>query len=411
MVTEITPDGKARHLGTRADWVFWPERSKTGHSVYVVPDPEDVRPPEHDAAWPSGCPNRPVIRIEHEGASCWSLDWTNSEVIAVGLMNGKAAKPLVGHRISHLIVTSKRADTAADTLPTHFIAVHQSVIRALAWIRVPPTDGSDVPNLFEDPMVIASRGYDGVECLTDIREPHGNLVNRTRGMSPCHESAFPCFEHTLSSTDVIDSATYSMFATGPIMINHDNSVKSSSVSPSVLGRGRVLMEPDGPVWSVSVSDYHPQLAVGSVDGSCTTTKTQIDTAGRRRCASNVHLPSNATHVDPNICSQPFLVHKIYQLDYSRKTDEFRMLEYFLPQEMQKKTTSAKGKAHGKDKNKDKQDTDADAETKGHSTDTDVWPPEIGMEQWQRSRGRTAVGLGDSVGALSHRLAVGEMDQG
>lgn len=28
--------------------------------------------------------------------------------------------------------------------------------------------------------------------------------------------------------------------------------------------------------------------------------------------------------------QPFLVHKIYQLDFSRKTDEFRMLERFLP---------------------------------------------------------------------------------
>lgn len=31
-------------------------------------------------------------------------------------------------------------------------------------------------------MVIASGGYDGVECLTDIREPHGHVVNRTRGM-------------------------------------------------------------------------------------------------------------------------------------------------------------------------------------------------------------------------------------
>lgn len=31
----------------------------------------------------------PVLRIEHEGTSCWSLDWANSEVIAVGLTNGK----------------------------------------------------------------------------------------------------------------------------------------------------------------------------------------------------------------------------------------------------------------------------------------------------------------------------------
>ncbi|KAG6369764.1 hypothetical protein JVT61DRAFT_13581 [Boletus reticuloceps] len=310
-------------------------------SIYVVPDPEDVRPPEHDAARPVfvGLPE-PALRIEHEGASCWSLDWANSEVIAVGLTNGCLA-----------VYNVKQALESGETsniFPTHFIAVHQSAIRALAWIRVPPTDGSGVPNLSEDPMVIASGGYDGVECLTDIREPHGNVVNRTR--------------------DVINSATYSVFATGPIMIDHDNTVKSYSVSPSMLGRGHILMEPDGPVWSVSASDYHPQLAVGSADGSCTTTNTLKST----RRGGIV----------------PFLVHKIYQLDYSRKTGEFRMLEHFLPQEMQEKTTSAKGKAQGKDKHKDKQDADADAETKGRSTNTGVWPSEIGVHRvaWNNGNG-------------------------
>jgi hypothetical protein len=32
------------------------------------------------------------------------------------------------------------------------------------------------------------------------------------------------------------------------MIDHDNTVKAYSVSPSTLGRGHVLLEPDGPVW-------------------------------------------------------------------------------------------------------------------------------------------------------------------
>jgi hypothetical protein len=31
----------------------------------------------------------PILRIEHEGTSCWSLDWANSEIIAVGLTNGE----------------------------------------------------------------------------------------------------------------------------------------------------------------------------------------------------------------------------------------------------------------------------------------------------------------------------------
>lgn len=37
-------------------------------------------------------------------------------------------------------------------------------------------------------------------------------------------------------------------------------------------------------------------------------------------------------------------------------------------------------------------------------------PPRGVEQWQRPRRRTAVGLCDRIGTLSHRLATGEMDQ-
>jgi len=37
--------------------------------------------------------------------------------------------------------------------------------------------------LDEDPTVIASGGYDGMECLTDIREGRRSVVNRTRGPS------------------------------------------------------------------------------------------------------------------------------------------------------------------------------------------------------------------------------------
>ena len=30
----------------------------------------------------------PAIRIDIEGAACWSLDWGNSELIAIGCSNG-----------------------------------------------------------------------------------------------------------------------------------------------------------------------------------------------------------------------------------------------------------------------------------------------------------------------------------
>ena len=80
--------------------------------------------------------------------------------------------------------------------------------------------------------------------------------------------------------------------------------------------------------------------------------------------------SSMLHTLTNIHSQPFVVHKIYQLDYSRKTGEFRM---------QERTTNVKGKTPEKNK---------DSETKGRSTNTGVWPPEMGVHRvaWNNGNG-------------------------
>lgn len=70
-----------------------------------------------------------------------------------------------------------------DLLPTHYITAHQSAIRAIAWIRAPSGSNSGVRTLDEDPTVIASGAYDGMECLTDIRVGRASVMNRTRGSS------------------------------------------------------------------------------------------------------------------------------------------------------------------------------------------------------------------------------------
>jgi len=72
-----------------------------------------------------------------------------------------------------------------DLLPTHYLSVHQSAIRAIAWIRAPPSWPSGKSRYDQDPTVIASAGYDGVECLTDLREGRGAIMNRTRGIQCC----------------------------------------------------------------------------------------------------------------------------------------------------------------------------------------------------------------------------------
>jgi len=62
------------------------------------------------------------------------------------------------------------SETITDLLPTHYLTVHQSAIRALAWIQAPPCSPSGAPRVDGDPTAVASGGYDGMECMTDIRE-------------------------------------------------------------------------------------------------------------------------------------------------------------------------------------------------------------------------------------------------
>lgn len=132
-----------------------------------------------------------------------------------------------------------------DLLPSHYQYVHQSGVRAISWIRAPPTSSSGVFRTDLDPTVIASGGHDGTECLWDIRDPGGNVMNRTRGTgilitwAPRPDKWQP---------DVIPSMPWSPYAGGPVTIDHENAVKAYSISPSMMGRGHLLLEPAGPVW-------------------------------------------------------------------------------------------------------------------------------------------------------------------
>ncbi|KAK7048195.1 pre-mRNA splicing factor [Favolaschia claudopus] len=314
-------------------------------SIFVVPEPLDVTPAGHDLTKPVFVRiSEPLIRIDLEETACWSFDWANSELVAIGTTHGIIAV----YHLGQVLKDCSGPDPAlpTDILPTHYLTVHQSAIRAIAWVRAPPSWPSGAPRLDGDPTVICSGGYDGLECLTDIREGHCSVMNRTR--------------------DVINAMTYSPFGGGPITIDHENIVKVYSVSPSMLGRGHILMEPQGPIWSLNASDYHPQLAVGSADGACSTT--------------------NALRSTRRGGSVPFFVHKLYQLDYSRNTKEFRMLERFLPQEAQDRPTQTKAVRAEKAKGRDF--------THMAPTSAGAWPTEVGVQRvvWNCGNGIAASGL-------------------
>ncbi|XP_006457753.1 hypothetical protein AGABI2DRAFT_114796 [Agaricus bisporus var. bisporus H97] len=343
--TDVPPEAKKpRKLGLLAG--TFEDGSLT---IYAVPEPEDMQKTGRTSLPVYVKVSEPLVRISLEETSCWSLDWANSEMVAIGTTNGIIAVYNVGTALE--LSTAADSPTITDLLPTHYITAHQSAIRALAWIRAPSGSTSGVRKLFEDPTVIASGAYDGMECLTDIRTGRASVMNRTR--------------------DVISTMSYSPYGGGPVTIDHENIVKSYSASPSMLGRGHMLLEPQGPVWSVSSSEWHPQLGVGSADGSCLTTNLLRST---RRSGSI-----------------PFFVHKVYQMDFKRKTGEFRMLDQFLPQESADRPTAA-SKAKQQQHQKSKKDTSTSNDNT--SISTGAWPQEVAVHKvtWNNGNGLNACGL-------------------
>ncbi|KAI0723855.1 hypothetical protein C8T65DRAFT_627670 [Cerioporus squamosus] len=293
-------------------------------TFYAVPDPFAVeRPADHPENEPIYLKVDPLLRIELEETCCWSFDWANSEVVAIGCSNGNIAV--------YNVAQALRAGSQRSTqplLPTHYFTAHQSAIRSLAWVRAPVYD-VEGEMTSDDPTVVVSGGYDGVECVTDIRDMCGNVMNRTR--------------------DVVTTISFSPYTGSAITIDHENIIKAYSLSPVMLGRGHTIIEPNGPIWSIAASDHHPQLAIGVTDGSCMTTNTMRTT----RRGGLI----------------PFLEHKIYQLDYSRALGEYRMLEHFLPKETQNRPAATR-------------------QNKSMPVGTGAWPPEVGVHRvvWNDGNG-------------------------
>ncbi|KAJ8517201.1 hypothetical protein ONZ45_g5601 [Pleurotus djamor] len=274
----------------------------------------------------------PLIRIELADSCCWCFDWANSDLVAIGTTDGSIAVYDLSQTLNN--AQSESSAPVTDILPTHFISTHQSAIRAITWIRAPPCSSTGEIVTDANPTVIASGGYDGSQCLTDIRDVTGYTINRTR--------------------DVITTMTYSPYCPGPVSIDHENVVKAFAISPAMLGRGHSLMDPEGPPWNVNASDYHPFIALGSADGTCSTT-------------NSLRPPRRGT--------VPYFVHPLYQLDYNRATGEYRMLDCLLPREMRLVPSNDIKGSKGKQ---------AEAKPIG----TDAWPKEVGVHRavWNNGNG-------------------------
>lgn len=284
--TGEAPPGVPRKLGLLAGTF-----EDGSFRVYAVPYPSDLAGHTSQTSDPIYVKmSEPLLRIYLEETACWGFDWANSAVVAIGCTNGTIAIYNVVDALS----------STGDPLPTHFFSAHQSGIRTITWVRT-PTYSADAEITSEDPTVLISGGYDGVLRIVDLRSPCGSEMNRTR--------------------DTINTARFSTYCGGVLSVDQ-GLLKAISVSPMLLNKGHTLLDPDGPIWDVSASDYHPQIAVAVADGSMITTNSMRNT--RRGGAV------------------PFLSHVIYQMDYSPRTGEYRMLDYLKPKEVPRDPTKATG---------------------------------------------------------------------
>lgn len=309
---ENAPLNKVRKLGLLAGTF-----EDGSMSIFAIPDPEDLQSSANNG--PIYVKTSPLLRFSLEETSIWCLDWANSERIAVGCTNGALAV--------YDIIDALSQKQVMDFLPTHYLpSVNQSAIRSVAWIRTPNTSAEGRLLFKDDPNLLSTGGYDGCVMVVDLNDGSSYLINnRTR--------------------DVIYSVAYSSFSVGVVTTDLDFTVKSFFLVPSMLGKGHIVMEAAGPVWDIHTSDYHPHVATAAADGSVQTTNMLRST---RRAPT-----------------MPFLFHKIYQMDYSRKTGVYRMLDQFLPQEIPDRSGFAKKKR--------KNDSESDI-----PQGTGGWPAEVSV---------------------------------
>ncbi|KAF9515709.1 hypothetical protein BS47DRAFT_1293515 [Hydnum rufescens UP504] len=300
-------------------------------SVYAIPDPTCLRK--------RGMVNadgplfvrlaQPLVRIELDGAACTCLDWANSEIIAVACSNGQRA----------YFIRSPSDDVhsfiSLDVLPLNCISVAQVAIRSIAWVRTPPANVEGEEDATKDPTIIASTAYDGSLHLTDTRDPFGHPIFRAR--------------------DISYGVAFGPYSGGPLAAEHENLLKCYSMMPASLGRGHGTSETKGPVWNISISDYHPYIATAAADGSCMTSNLL---KGLRKGGA-----------------VPVLTYKIYQMDYNRKTGQYRMLDNLLPIELKDRSSVTRNVKAKKAKGRQRDGSGA-------------WPYEVGVHRvaWNSGAG-------------------------
>ncbi|POW12537.1 hypothetical protein PSHT_08090 [Puccinia striiformis] len=162
----------------------------------------------------------------------------------------------------------------------------ETILQLLPSSPADPTIArSGKPELDSDPAFLASTGYDGSVKVVDTQDlAASKTLIHERG-----ETTSLAFSPTLGCLNLTDS---------------DYSIKSICLKPRELGVSKKILQ-------IATSDFHSFIAYAAADGVC----------GLASLIRPQKFRSRATMWAP----------KVYQMDFSRKTSELRMLDNLKPQ--------------------------------------------------------------------------------
>ncbi|KAL7418307.1 hypothetical protein Q5752_006764 [Cryptotrichosporon argae] len=320
--------------------------------LYAVPHPAALRAARLDSIEdPLFLKLDPLVVLDTPDATATCLEWMTGTRLAVGLANGHA---IIYDLLDALL--ESRQGVVHDPLPSIYVPLAQSPIRALASSRLPPdvylptSAGSAMgaappPHLVAPPYLIHA-SLDGTSGLTDLRDPALHTHEYTRARNPL----FACAWSNHVNTAVVP--------------DHDYVVGVARSRVELAGRVHGVTAHRGPVWDIATSEYHAMVLTAGSDGAVLLGSAYLGPYRRKKHA--------------------LLFQRLLEFDYATagpQTGSFRLSTHFTLEETSHDHTVSRATGGAKDRDPSRAQNEA-------YTKTAAWDAHVAVHAaaWQSGAG-------------------------
>ncbi|WWC94831.1 hypothetical protein V866_001681 [Kwoniella sp. B9012] len=285
--------------------------------------------------------DEPLLRLEIPDAMAMCLDWMTGTRIAVGLSNG--------HLAVWDIYDALKAGNAQDIFPVLYTSVAVSAIRSISAGRLPPSE----KQLGGEPFYVLMGAYDGSTTLLDLRDPSFAIeLNKAR---------IPCM-----------AVKWIAQMASPALCDIDYIIQIIKTRGAHSGRSHTMSSHRGQVWDIASSDYHTMLVSAGSDGALIMTNFNAGFFRKRKI--------------------PLAMHRLYEIDYSEISDEYRLIDDILPESQTLENATSRRPPNIAKR--------ATHDPPTHLLKTAAWRPEVGIHKvtWNDGCGLARAGWLASGGA-------------